>query len=844
MRKIITILILILAVILLLPGCDENTVDYEVIFYSKDENKAEYLLENNSLQLKLFGDTGHFTLTDKVTGQVWNSNPVGAAEDAGADPVTKYAMMSSLILTYVDKTGNEVIYDGYRYAIKEGSFQVFQEEDRLLVKYMVGLGEKFYICPEVISQERMDEFMAQMPAEQKAVVLRTYLKLDISKKKDPDEVAELLEKIPALADGPMYALPTATGGKSPAKYLLEQLEETFTSLGYTKEQAEADAVEKDSTTDKILFNVTMSYRLDDDALVVEIPEEELKYPEEYPIYQLDVLPYFMAAGAESQGYLLVPDGGGAQIFFNNGKTNHPAYYSSIYGWDYGFDREKRVQDPTAAFPVFGMVSDGNYLLAIAEGGAADMSVEADISGKRSSYNYVCPIFNVVHGEDTSVSAKSTATVRVFQSDAPDEVLTLRYYSGGSDSYTDMALRYRDYLQEKYPQLTQTQEEGYPMLLELVGAIDHVEKVMGIPVRQTMAAVDYKEAEALVKALDYVTNLRVRYTAALNGGTDQTVLFNATPVKQLGSKSQREAFLRAVNDAGAQLYIDGYVESVFNSSWFFVNENAIRSTANVTVKRYPYWQETLTITKSMDDLIYLLKADAIEKTVAALAEESAEWNNAGMSFSDLGSLLYSDFSRKEPDSRDDMLRLQNQLLKELNESGKQLMVSVGNDYAAVMADFIVNMDLSGAGFDIVDRQVPFYQIALHGLVSYAGEPLNNAGNYRQSLLKAVETGAGLNFRFAETDYQELKNNRYTYQDALFSSVYADWQEEVNTLYTRLDRELGHTVQQQIKDHYYVTDCITCTVYADGTKVYVNYGIADGIAEGVKVAAEDWTVVKGE
>ena len=43
---------------------------------------------------------------------------------------------------------------------------------------------------------------------------------------------------------------------------------------------------------------------------------------------------------------------------------------------------------------------------------------------------------------------------------------------------------------------------------------------------------------------------------------------------------------------------------------------------------------------------------------------------------------------------------------------------------------------------------------------------------------------------------------------------------------------------------MTDYVTCTVYADGTRVYVNYGIQDAVAEGVKVAAEDWTVAKGE
>ena len=236
MRKVFAIIVLLLAVVLLLPGCDDDAADYEVTFYTNEENKAEYILENEQLQLKLYGATGYFTLTDKQTGQAWESNPAGAQDDAIADPLVKYAMMSSMVLTYVDKTGNEVIYDGYRYSVKEGTFQVFAEEDKLQVRYMVGLGEKFYICPQVISQERMNEYLEQMKAEHKAIVLRNYLKLDISKKK-PEEAKELLEKIPALADGPMYALASATGGKAPARYQMEQLEEAFTSLGYTKEQA-------------------------------------------------------------------------------------------------------------------------------------------------------------------------------------------------------------------------------------------------------------------------------------------------------------------------------------------------------------------------------------------------------------------------------------------------------------------------------------------------------------------------------------------------------------------------------------------------------------------------------
>ena len=69
-----------------------------------------------------------------------------------------------------------------------------------------------------------------------------------------------------------------------------------------------------------------------DALRVQVPVERIGYPAEYPIKTLQVLPYFCAAPAGSEGWLLVPDGGGAQIRFDNGKTLQTPYYSDLYGW--------------------------------------------------------------------------------------------------------------------------------------------------------------------------------------------------------------------------------------------------------------------------------------------------------------------------------------------------------------------------------------------------------------------------------------------------------------------------------------------------------------------------------
>lgn len=104
---------------------------------------------------------------------------------------------------------------------------------------------------------------------------------------------------------------------------------------------------------KSVFNVSVIYRLDGDDLIVEVPFDDLEYKEDYPIYYLSVLPYFGASGTTDEGFLFVPEGGGALIEFNNGKTSQNSYYSNVYGWDMGQDRDAVVHDTRTYFNVFG-----------------------------------------------------------------------------------------------------------------------------------------------------------------------------------------------------------------------------------------------------------------------------------------------------------------------------------------------------------------------------------------------------------------------------------------------------------------------------------------------------------
>ena len=637
---------------------------------------------------------------------MWTSVPEGAEEDATAYVTTKNALRSTLILTYSDRKGNDTLYDNYTYSIKDGGFQIRREGDSLCVDYTVGPQERIYCIPQVITDARMEQFLSAMEPAQQTLVKKSYLHYDLESMSQSKR-DKLLPLLPQLEEGPVYALASVTGGNVQG-YQLAQLEEAFLSAGYDEAERIQDLpVGQDEEGAAVQYNVTLCYSLSGDALRVQVPVERIGYPAEYPVKTLQVLPYFCAAPAGSEGWLLVPDGSGAQIRFDNGKTLQTPYYSDLYGWDEALSRESRTQETESLFPVFGMVKDGGYLMAVGRSGNAELSVEADVSGKASNFNYVHPIYRIVHGEVTSISEKSKDTLWIYQNAHPEQTVTLDFICGNSDSYVEMAQRYRACLLEDAPELTPVTESA---------------------------------------------------------------LANA-------------------------------------------------------------------------DTIYLLKQSVSDRAVSTLTEAAQRWPANGIALADYGSLLYSDFSRKNGLSRDGALLAQREMLRSLRAQGTPVLLSGAYDYALAGADCVTDMELFGGEYDILDTHIPFYQIALHGYVTYTAGALNLAEDYDTALLRSVEYGAGLSYRFLETDYSELKNSAYTYDYRLFSTRYADWRESLLALYTRLNGELGHTFGLTITDHAALSETLTRTVYSDGTTVYVNYGRKAAQADGLSVPARDWLVKGG-
>lgn len=124
--------------------------------------------------------------------------------------------------------------------------------------------------------------------------------------------------------------------------------------------------------------------------------------------------------------MLVPEGGGAIIQFNNGKNKQSAYYANLYGWDYATERTEAVSETKAIFPVFGISEPDGSFICIMSGASAYGGVSADVSGRFNSYNNVYGKYNVLHYDKFNVSGRTAQLLYMYEKSIPAGTVEQRY----------------------------------------------------------------------------------------------------------------------------------------------------------------------------------------------------------------------------------------------------------------------------------------------------------------------------------------------------------------------------------------------------------------------------------
>lgn len=820
----------------------DNTSGREIEMYAYSEAQSTYTLENEELLFTLSGDTTQFTVKNKKTGYEWHSNPVGGKDDKLAVSSEKEKLQSLFILSYATSDGAANTYNSFQYSTENGVYDIEQTEEEIKVHYTVGKVSKVFFIPTAITEARMNQFTknAGMKKSDINTVTRMYRLYD-PKKLKASEKDELLATYPDLNNEPVYIM--LPKQKDNAKSKVEKLMQQY---GYTKEEYQYDmsrVVGEESVTGAA-FNVTLCYSLSGNELKVTVPFDDINYSAEYPITSLSLLPYMGAAGTDESGYMIVPEGGGSIITYNNGKTAQTQYSTSVYGWDYASDRTVLVSEPRSAYPVFCMTGGTDSFVCIMEDGASYATVKADISGRTNSYNYVYANYTILHRDMYQVSSKTTQRIYIEEAEMPQGTITQRYRFIDSDSYVDMANVYGEHLKNEAG-MTKNASSQVPVAVDIIGAIDKTVKKLGLPVTGVVPLTTFEQAGQIVSELNSagLSDLSVRLTGWANDGISQRVLTEVRPVREMGGEKALKEFVQTVKALGDDIYLDGVSEFAYRSGvfqGFNIYTDAAKYTTRERVKLYEFSPIFFT-QLTYKDMYYLVKPSYMLKMAQNLTDAAEGYGASGVSYRDMGYLLSADYDAKNLTTREKSRKIQQDALRYASDKQMKTMIRRGNAYMYGRTDLITDMDLFGSGYSILDQSIPFVQIAIHGSVNYTGESLNMAGDFEQTLLRSAEYGAGLSVSFMYADADVLVDSNYT---SYVSTVWSGWKDRAIDVITKYRADMNGLNDQKIVGHTVISQTLTCTEYENGTKVYVNYDSEVQTADGIAVPARSYLVKEGE
>lgn len=599
------------------------------------------------------------------------------------------------------------------------------------------------------------------------------------------------------------------------------------------------------------ITIPVEYKLNEQGLTASVVLEEVREDSGntgYYLMTVSLLPYFGAAHMEEDGYILVPDGSGALIYFNNDKASYGAYSQNVYGRDNGLVTEVlTAETETARMPVFGITNGRDGYLAVIDQGDTDATINAMTSGVSSSYNNVYASFTYrVFTISTflfgtgSVDTTNVLALSEVAASLPAYSVNYILLSGNELTYVDMAKAYQSYLVEREGLSAKAQEEA-PLYLELLGGLKMEEYVFGVGMDVMEPLTTFAQAEEILGELMEagVGDLAVKYSGWQKGGLEGKIPSKITFEGKLGGKSAYGSLVNFADANGIELFMDfDFVNLYKGGNGYSVNGDAVQ-TVNTT-PAYQYTYDWNLLTKNEQERWKILTPASVQQAVGSMLGSAEKLQGANIALSTLGNMLYTDYSHKgNAMARNDTKNLWKELFGEVAEKFDAVMVEDGNSFVVPYVTHIYNVPMYSSQYDIEDESVPFYQIVLHGYVSYSTEPLNLSAVPERTVLKAVETGSSLSACLMYAESEVLADTKY---NSYFSSYYAVWLERMAEYYKQTEEVLKLVSQAQIEGHEQVENGVFCTTYSNGVRVYVNYNTTDVKVEGVLVPAEDFVYVR--
>lgn len=796
----------------------------------EDYKDYKLVAETDILEMYLNKNTSNVAIRDKRTGVITFAAPDNADDDPVANNKNVNYLKSHLIVTYFNAARTTGTYDSYSMAVEKGQVTYEAIEGGVRVIYTMGdFSNSMGIVPLYISNEKFDEICTFL-SESDAKALGNYYR-------DTSDVA-----------GMRQLITTAISNRRTQSKIQTMLD----AAGWTEEiYIEQMALAGVEATVPLSFVIPLEYRLKDDHVEVSIPVSGISEDGGGSLYKIEMLRNFGAADASKSGYLVVPNGDGSLIRFNNGKTNAATYSQYFYGIDpLAADYTVMEAASNASLRLYGICAEDATILATVEDGASLAAVTAGVSGKVNNYNYAYTTF-VVRGSETLEMFGTTgneATLPLVEPFPYDCNLTVRYsfLDAKHTGYNGIANYYRDRLISEGVLTAGENSDSIKFYYDVIAGVEMTEFFLGKQYMSMHAMTTFEEAALISDALAEkgITNQVMNLQGWFNGGYYHDVPNRIYVPWKLGGKSGLEELNAAVAENGGTLYADVAFQKVtFDSKRFNYQAESSKYYGSGYVASFGQVSPvTLRQTASLgysETMYDLLSPKFLPRYVEAFSERIEKIDVAGISLRDLGSTLHSDKKRTNIIDRDAAQNVVAAQLEILNETGKNMLLSQANDYAWNVADDIINLPLSHNEYVIIDENIPLYEMIVHGTIDYCGKVYNltDAANDRVQVLTMIEYGAAPHFVFTWAESTEMK---YSGLNSNYATTFSVWADKAAQVYSEVNGALSQVTGATVESHEILENGLRKVSYSNGVTVYVNYSAAELTADGIRVPAMGYAV----
>ncbi len=611
------------------------------------------------------------------------------------------------------------------------------------------------------------------------------------------------------------------------------------------------------TFPSIGVTVPVEYTIKDGKFYATVVIGEIDEGKDHYLININLLPALGVGTWEEDGYVLIPDGSGAIMDFNNGaflELGYRQYEAKVYGEDMAIvEKEQVTYKEDIRLPVFGIVKNNNALYGIITKGDGAASIVGMSGNSRFGYNGVSSIFHYrVMQKQMNLFNKRDVNFVAQPKFGKDDKYQVCYdvLFNEEANYMGIASAYRDYLKDA--KALKRQDTTPKFHMDAIGAFEQDATFLGIiPYTETVTLTTYEQCATILGELKSagISNLTLRYLGWSNNGVENKELPDeAASLSALGGSDGMKTLQEYTNKNGIKLFPDVDLLRFQESGNGVSARSAGIRTVFGKIAYQPKYMLSTYVTVLGSEITATLSPEKIswaaERYMASLLEE----NFKAVSLSTLGDFCYSNFYEDNEQYRYYFPERVAEVLSKY--AGKaEMSFEGGNAYVLPYASLITNVPIHSSGYDVLNQDVPFYQAVLHGWIPYTTESIPQAGNPEATYLAAVETGSELLYVGIYEKADVLFDTEY---DHFYGSTYTLWMKQAVAQYKEYMPLLQKIHDQEMTMHGELMQGVYLTGYENGVQTVVNYNDkAVTLSDGTEVAAmgfvtgeNKWSLAKPE